>query len=131
MGGRHARDHASVVLVDADQRLEQSHARPRICLPQESGQSARSLSLRLSTAWDAPTKHGAERPGDIGFLAGRREPFGCCPVTIAAGNSLSSTRLILSFLNSETVAGREAPISRLPCCGWLAARRIPISARLP
>jgi len=37
MGGRHARDHANVVLVDAHQRLEQGNARPRICLPQNSG----------------------------------------------------------------------------------------------
>jgi len=42
-------------------------------------QGARSLSPGLSTARDAPARRGAERPGDIGFLAGRREPFGCCP----------------------------------------------------
>jgi hypothetical protein len=37
MGGPHAHDHANVVLVDAHQRLEQGNARPRICLPQDSG----------------------------------------------------------------------------------------------
>ena len=93
-----------------------ANARPRSCLPQDSGNVPGLGARGRQPPGTRQRERGAERPGDIGLLAGRREPFGCCfrsDLSRPLG-SLSPARLIPSSRIGRPV-WREAPASRLPC----------------